>query len=232
MNNKKNNVVAIVPAAGIGKRMLCNIPKQYIKIGNQFIIEHTINVLLLHPKIKQVIVVLNKNDNIFKTLKIFTNKKIITTVGGKTRSKSVFLGIKKAIQISNVYWVIIHDAVRPFIDIKEISNLLSIINTNNVGGILAIPIHNTIKYSSNNLTVKKTIERKNLWNALTPQLFPINLLLSCLKKTIHNKYIINDESSALEYCGYYPKIIIGNKKNIKITEPDDLKIAEFYFKKK
>lgn len=231
MKNIKD-IIAIVPAAGIGKRMLSKIPKQYISIEKYTIIEHTINVLLLHPRIINIVVVLNKNDNFFKNLKISENKKIITTIGGKTRSHSVLLGIKKAIKISNVNWVIVHDAVRPFINVNEISKLLSIININSIGGILAIPMYNTIKYSSNNLIVDYTIQRKNLWNALTPQLFLIDLLFYCLKKTIDDNFFVTDESSALEYCGYKPKIIVGKNKNIKITKPDDLKLAKFYFKNK
>lgn len=220
-------IIAIVPAAGIGIRMSYNIPKQYIIIGKKTIIEHTINTLLLHPKIKKVIVVLNKHDIFFKNLSLYKNKRIITVIGGKTRTQSVFLGIKEAIKIKIATWVIIHDAVRPFINIEDISRLLSIIKKSSIGGITAVPVKDTIKYSKKNI-IQYTINRNYLWIALTPQLFPINLLFNCIRKTINNNFFITDESSALEYCGHYPKIVIGKNYNIKITNKDDLKFAKIF----
>lgn len=223
-----NNIIAIIPAAGIGKRMLSNIPKQYIIFGKKTIIEYTINVFLLHPQIKHIIVVLHKNDKIFNKLKISKNKNIMTVIGGNTRSKSVFIGVQKAMKINYNGWVIVHDAARPFIRISDINKLLAIININNIGGILAVPITDTVKYSINKSIINGSIERKNLWLALTPQLFPVYLLFNCLKYIISNNFFITDESSALEYCGYYPKIIVGRRDNIKITRPEDLNFAKCY----
>lgn len=89
-------------------------------------------------------------------------------------------------------------------------------------------MYNTVKYSSNNFTINYSIQRNFLWNALTPQLFPAYLLFKCLKTIINNNIPITDESSALEHCGYSPKIVIGKSSNIKITYLEDLYLANFY----
>lgn len=224
-----NKIIAIVPAAGIGKRMSLSIPKQYLIIKKKTVIEHSINILLQHKKIKKVIVIINENDFFFRKLPISTKNNIIivTIRGKKNRYHSVFLGVKKAIELfGKNFWIIVHDAVRPCLKIQDISKIISSINE--IGSILAHPIHNTIKYSTNNHTVDYSIKRNFLWNALTPQLFPAYLLFNCLKTIINKNIIITDESSALEYCGYSPKIVIGDSSNIKITYLEDLYLANFY----
>nr|WP_174240618.1 2-C-methyl-D-erythritol 4-phosphate cytidylyltransferase [Buchnera aphidicola] len=226
LNTLRPKIIAVVPAAGIGSRMKSNVPKQYIKIQNCTILEYALRTLLLHPNIDLIIVALNKKDIYFKQLKISSNLKIISVVGGEERIYSVLSGLSFQ---TNADWVIIHDAVRPFLSYKDLDNLISMIENNPVGAILARPVSDTIKYS--NLTQKKvlyTLNRNNLWHALTPQLFQINLLKSCLKKIIKDKINITDESSALEYCGYKPLIVLGNEKNIKITWPEDIILAKFY----
>lgn len=224
-----NKIIAIVPAAGIGKRMLIDIPKQYLIIKKKTVIEHSINILLKHKKIKKIIVIINKNDNFFKKLSIAKNNNIIivTINERKKRYHSVFLGVKKAIELfGKNFWIIVHDAVRPCLKLKDISKIIS--NNNKTGAVLAYRTCNTVKYSSNNSTIDYSIQRKLIWHAVTPQLFPSYLLFSCLKTIIKNNIIITDESSALEYCGYFPKIISGESSNIKITYLEDLYLANFY----
>ncbi|BAB13118.1 2-C-methyl-D-erythritol 4-phosphate cytidylyltransferase [Buchnera aphidicola str. APS (Acyrthosiphon pisum)] len=221
-------IIAIVPAAGIGSRMKIDVPKQYIKIQNRTILEHTLTTLLLHPNIVQIIVSLNKKDNYFHKLSISSNFRIISVVGGEKRINSVLSGL---IVVKNVDWVIVHDAVRPCLSYKDLEKLISIIKKNPVGAILARPVSDTIKYS--NLKQKKavyTVYRKNLWHALTPQLFQVELLKNCLKKIIKDQISVTDEASALEYCGYNPLLVLGSCRNIKITWPEDLVLANFYLK--
>lgn len=224
-----NKIIAIVPAAGIGKRMSLSIPKQYLIIKKRTVIEHSINVLLKHKKIKKIIVIINKNDFFFSKLSISKKSDIIvvTINKSKNRCQSVFLGVKKAIELfGKNFWIIIHDAVRPCLKIQDISKIISSINE--IGSVLAYPMYNTVKYSSNNFTINYSIQRNFLWNALTPQLFPAYLLFKCLKTIINNNIPITDESSALEHCGYSPKIVIGKSSNIKITYLEDLYLANFY----
>ncbi|WAI18438.1 MAG: 2-C-methyl-D-erythritol 4-phosphate cytidylyltransferase [Buchnera aphidicola (Acyrthosiphon caraganae)] len=228
VNLFKPKIIAVVPAAGIGSRMKIDLPKQYMKIQNRTILEHTLTTLLLHPNIVRIIVSLNKKDNYFHKLSISSNIRIISVVGGKNRINSVLSGL---IAAKNVDWVIVHDAVRPCLSYKDLEKLISIIKKNPVGALLARPVSDTIKYS--NLTQEKalyTVNRKNLWHALTPQLFQINLLKHCLKKIIKDKISITDEASALEYCGYNPLLVLGSGRNIKITWPEDLVLANLYLK--
>lgn len=229
INLHDNNIIAIIPAAGIGKRMLYHYPKQYIMIKNKTIIEHSIECLLKHENIKYVIVVIRQDDIYFNKLNIAKHPKIITTIGGKNRSDSVLNGLK--IINKNTKWVLIHDAVRPCLYYQDLLKLCSIIKQKNIiGGILAKPVKNTIKYIKHNDIINYTLNRKNLWNALTPQIFLTKLLFSCLQYVIYKKIIITDDSSCLEYCGYHPKIIIGRNDNIKITTPEDLIVAKLYIK--
>ncbi|QIQ41432.1 MAG: 2-C-methyl-D-erythritol 4-phosphate cytidylyltransferase [Buchnera aphidicola (Aphis urticata)] len=224
----KPTILAVVPAAGIGRRMLLDTPKQYIKIKNRTILEYTLTTLLSHPSIAHIVVSLHKQDNYFHTLSIASNIRITSVIGGKKRINSVLSGL---IVPTNAHWVIVHDAVRPCLSYKDLEKLISIIGKNKIGGILARPTCDTIKYVMNkNKKVSHTIARKKLWHALTPQVFPIHLLRFCLEKIIQDNIDITDESSALEYCGYHPLIVLGSYKNIKITFPEDLVFAKIYLK--
>ncbi|QCI18947.1 2-C-methyl-D-erythritol 4-phosphate cytidylyltransferase [Buchnera aphidicola] len=229
-NSSEIKIVAIVPAAGIGKRMLLDIPKQYIKIQNHTILEYTLMTLLSHPSIVHVIVSLHKKDHYFHNLSIASNIRITSVIGGHKRINSVLSGL--VVVPKNANWVIVHDAVRPCLSYKDLENLISVVKKNKIGGILARPTCDTIKYIiSQTKKISHTISRKKLWHALTPQIFPRNLLLFCLKKVIRDNIDVTDESSALEYCGYHPSIVLGSYKNIKITFPEDLIFAEVYLKK-
>lgn len=235
MQNKKQKIIALIPAAGIGKRMNNSKPKQYIKIAGKTIIEHTLSLLTKEKRISKFIVLLKKNDNFFQNLKISKNKLIKTITGGKRRVDSVLLGLNYITKILKIKtcWVLIHDAVRPFLNQNDLNNVISFIKKNyfSHGGILATQAKDTIKYSNKKKNINYTIERNKIWHALTPQFFPIKLVQFCLIKTLKKKIIINDESSALEYCGYQPKIIEGQSNNIKITKPEDLTFAKFYCSK-
>ncbi|AYN24656.1 2-C-methyl-D-erythritol 4-phosphate cytidylyltransferase [Buchnera aphidicola] len=228
INSPKPKIIAVVPAAGIGRRMQLDFPKQYIKIKNCTILEYTLKTLLSHPNIVRIIVSLHQEDNFFQKLSISSNLRVSSVLGGNERIDSVLSGL---IISTDAKWVIIHDAVRPCLSYQDLENLISITKNSKVGGILARPVCDTIKYSNHkNKKILHTISRNHLWHALTPQLFPINLLRFCLKKTIKDKINITDEASALEYCGYHPLIVLGSYKNIKITYPEDLVFAELYIK--
>ncbi|WHL24932.1 MAG: 2-C-methyl-D-erythritol 4-phosphate cytidylyltransferase [Candidatus Blochmannia vicinus] len=225
----KNNfpdITAILPAAGTGKRMNSILPKQYCTIGDKTLLEHSISTLLYQSCIRRCIVVINAQDRWFKKLSIACDPRISVVIGGKTRADSVMAGLQ---HVKKSIWVIVHDAVRPCLHPEDLFRLFEITKFSQVGGILAIPICNTIKqtYCGTNF-VRYTLDRNNLWHALTPQLFNYNLLKSCLKKALKNRVIITDEASALEYCGYTSILIQGRSDNIKVTYQNDLKLAKFY----
>lgn len=226
INSSKPKIMAVVPAAGIGKRMQLSFPKQYIKIKNYTILEYTLKTLLLHPNIVRIVVSLHQEDNYFHKLPISSDLRVLSVLGGQERIHSVLSGLMIK---TDAELVIVHDAVRPCLSYQDLENLISITKNSKVGGILARPVSDTIKYTDQkNKKILHTIPRNQLWHALTPQLFPVNLLRFCLKKIIEDKINITDESSALEYCGYYPLIVLGNYKNIKITYPEDIIFARFY----
>lgn len=221
-------VAAVIPAAGIGSRMLSNIPKQYIKIKGRTILEHSVNIFLMNFNIKKIIIVLHKKDNFFYKLPIALHPKVFSVIGGRSRINSVLLGL---LAIHDSEWVVIHDAVRPCLDFHDLEKIMNVIKYSAFGGILATPVINTIKYSINNLSVLHTINRDKLWNALTPQCFPLELLISCVKKVIKKKISVTDEASVMEYFGYYPELVRGSSKNIKITYQEDIDLASYYLKK-
>lgn len=217
MNNQLIDVV--IPAAGVGKRMGANIPKQYLKIDNLTILERTINKFIDLSFINNIIVVLDKNDVWFNEINI-NSKKIIRVDGGKERANSVLNGLKKA----TTDFVLIHDAARPLVDKSDIINLINQCSDEN-GGILALRVSDTIKRSDNSMNILKTEPRDNLYRALTPQYFKTNLIISAYENAFENDLVLTDEASAMELFGYSPKLVLGSPLNIKITEQQDLIFA-------
>ncbi|ALX93524.1 2-C-methyl-D-erythritol 4-phosphate cytidylyltransferase [Serratia fonticola] len=219
-------VIAVLPAAGIGSRMQADCPKQYLTIGHQTILEHAIHALLRHPRITQVIVAISPEDQQFKTLPIASDPRVLVTEGGQQRADSVLAGLQLA---GNAHWVLVHDAARPCLHPDDLERLLAITAHSKVGGILAAPVRDTMKRAQvGQSIISHTVERQDLWHALTPQLFPLELLKLCLQRALDEGAAVTDEASALEHCGYHPLLVAGRADNIKVTRPEDLALAAFY----
>lgn len=216
----------VLPAAGIGKRMLSELPKQYLPIAGITIIEHTITKLLSHPQIRRVVVVLSENDSIFHTLPIAQNNQVETTVGGKERADSVLAGLQYL--SSQEKWVLVHDAARPCLNLDDLTNLLALAKQGEIGGILACRVRDTMKRSNMDKTIHKTESREDLWHALTPQFFLLDQLKFALEKADKDDALITDEASAIEYINKTVLLVEGLASNIKVTQPEDLLLAEFY----
>ncbi|MEL5512176.1 2-C-methyl-D-erythritol 4-phosphate cytidylyltransferase [Serratia bockelmannii] len=220
------SVIAVLPAAGIGSRMQAECPKQYLTIGRHSIVEHAIHALLRHPRIERVIVAISPEDRQFERLPIAQDPRVTVTQGGKQRADSVMAGLKLA---GDADWVLVHDAARPCLHADDLERLLAITAHSKVGGILAAPVRDTMKRAEPGRdTIAHTVERQDLWHALTPQLFPLPLLKQCLQRALDEGANVTDEASALEYCGYHPQLIAGRADNIKVTRPEDLALAVFY----
>ncbi|MCO6556749.1 MAG: 2-C-methyl-D-erythritol 4-phosphate cytidylyltransferase [Gilliamella sp.] len=228
--NNLNDIIAIVPAAGVGCRMNSQIPKQYLKVGSKTVLEHTLNKLLTHPQIAQVIVVISSKDNIFNTLSIAQHDKIKVALGGKTRADSVLAGLKL---LNDEQWALVHDAARPCVTHCDITRLIETVTTKKQGGILATRVSDTIKRAcqNNDTIIDYSEDRTYLWGAATPQLFNAGELKSCLQQALNDHVAITDEASAIEYCGGHPLLIECRGDNIKITRPEDLALATFYLTK-
>ena len=218
----------IVPAAGIGARMNAGIPKQYLKLGEKTILEHTLTRLLALPELAGVVVPLSSEDTYWTSLTILQHPLVHTIHGGDTRAHSVLNGLDYlADKAREQDWILVHDAARPCVTIKSIQFLCEQLADSDVGGILAIPVSDTLKNVISHNDIQKTVDRSSLWQAQTPQMFRYLLLKNSLTQSLSRNEIITDESSAIELCGYIPKVVEGRADNIKVTRPDDLLLAEF-----
>ncbi|MBN4063541.1 2-C-methyl-D-erythritol 4-phosphate cytidylyltransferase [Cardiobacterium sp. AH-315-I02] len=231
----KHSIWAIVPAAGIGKRMQSSIPKQYLSLNGRPVLEHTINTLLKNKNISGVVIALQPDDAWFSGIKINSNKPVIRAEGGKERVDSVLNAIATLFQHNqfdvNSDWVMVHDAVRACLRQQDINKLVNVVAEDKNGGLLALPVRDTMKRQDVENTiasVDKTINRENLWHALTPQYFHANSLKNALEKAQRDGLKITDESSAMEHAGFSPRLVSGFEDNIKITRPDDLRLASLY----
>lgn len=229
-----DSIIAIVPAAGVGKRMGADCPKQYLKIQELTILEHTLNRLLSHDYIQQVIVAISDDDEYFESLAIAHHPKIHRVSGGKERADSVLNGLNfLASNQELAQWVLVHDAARPCITHQDISKLIDhcrALDCKNQtqGAILAAPVRDTMKRSSASNTILETVSREFLWHALTPQMFPFKSLHFALTQGLKRGKNITDEASAMELSGFLVDIVAGRSDNLKVTSPEDLALAQFY----
>lgn len=231
-----NHLVAIVAAAGVGSRMNADRPKQYLELLGKTILEHTIELLLSHHAIARVVVALHADDRYFSTLSLVNDQRIHVVVGGDNRADSVLAALQYVNQHQLSKWVLVHDAARPCVQHDDIDKLINAVLMQPqekalAGGILAAPVCDTMKRSDEEQRIKQTIERQRLWHALTPQLFNSDVLEQALTQALAKQIEITDESSAMEWFGLSPKIVQGRRDNLKITQQEDLALAEFYLNK-
>jgi len=221
--------VVIVPAAGVGKRMLASCPKQYLEINNQSILTHTTNRLLSHANIAKVIIVLSDDDAYFGQTELADNANIIRVSGGEERVDSVLNGLQ-VIDIEKYPWVLVHDAARPCVTHDDIDKIIDQCIANNCGGLLAAQVVDTIKENSQEHlnAVGSTIDRANLWHAFTPQMYKTVELKQAIEQALEQGLQITDESSAIEFAGLPSLLVLGRRDNIKITRPEDIALATFY----
>ncbi|SGY82173.1 2-C-methyl-D-erythritol 4-phosphate cytidylyltransferase-4-diphosphocytidyl-2C-methyl-D-erythritol synthase-MEP cytidylyltransferase [Moritella viscosa] len=217
--------IAVVPAAGVGARMGASIPKQYLMLQGKTVIEHTLTVLLSHPRIAKVVVALGPEDGWFSDIAIAKDPAIIRVNGGKERADSVLAGLQ-ACQSYN--WVLVHDAARPCLTHTDVDCLITGALASEYGAILGCQVRDTMKRTDANGNIIATVERDLLWHALTPQMFPVKLLTDALTAGLADNANITDEASAIELLGLMPKIVVGRADNIKITRPEDMPLATLY----
>jgi len=218
---------ALIPAAGTGSRLGAALPKQYLEIAGRPLLYHALLVLAQHPRIEQVFVVLAQGDDQFARYDWRELGERITPLfcGGETRAASVFNGLLAARDaISGNDWVLVHDAARPCLGREELDRLLGELEEDDTGGLLAVPVADTLKRANRDLRVAATEPRDNLWLAQTPQMFRYRLLIQALRAA--DPAVVTDEASAIEGFGLKPRLVMGDSRNIKVTFPEDLAIAE------
>jgi len=209
-----------------------SIPKQYLRIAGKSILEHSLAAMCECRHLQGVLVTIAENDDQWRKIQFRHDRLIGTVIGGETRAKSVLNGLHRLKEnASSGDFVIVHDAVRPCITTEDIGRLLSAVGSDEAGGLLALPVEDTIKQCSPGETrSEKTINRDQLWRAQTPQLFALEVLISALSNSIESGELITDEARAMENMGYQPMLVQGSKRNIKITVPEDLQTAECYLR--
>lgn len=232
MNSPDAMLWAIVPAAGVGKRVGGPVPKQYLDLNGRPLIEWTLRRLLGLEELQQVTVVISAEDEYWPDLAIRNDSRIQTADGGKERCHSVLNGLDSlANQAAADDWVLVHDAARPCVRIADIRRLIDAAMAANQGGILAMPVRDTIKNSTKNNKIENTVDRSSLWHAFTPQLFRYAELRQALQSAIDGDFQVTDEASAMEHAGRQPILVEGASDNIKVTLPEDLALASYFLTK-
>lgn len=215
----------VVPAAGIGARMGAGCPKQYLPLVGKTVIEHTLERLLALPNIAGIYLVLGADDNYWNDLSLAQNNRIHRVSGGAERCDSVLNALEQLCNNASTNdWVLVHDAARPCVHVQSVLHLIEQVKNHPVGGILGVPVSDTLKQVNNSI-IDSTVDRRLLWQAQTPQMFRLGLLRDCLQRGLREGKLITDESSALESYGHQPLMVQGRSDNIKITRPEDLAIA-------
>lgn len=218
----------VIPAAGAGRRMGSAVPKQYLPLGDRLVIDRTLSVFLEHPAVEGAIVALSPGDEWWRMTAYADHPRIHRVTGGMERCHSVLNALDHLSGIAAPEdWVMVHDAARPCVRRGDIDRLMAL-DPEQCGGLLAHPIHDTVKQADGLGRVAETLPRETLWRAFTPQMFHLKPLRSALHAALERGALVTDEASAMEISGFSPVLIEGAADNIKITRPEDIKLAAFY----
>lgn len=217
---------AIVPAAGSGSRFGAERPKQYLTLLGRPLLFHTLAALCACPDIERVWVVLSPDDEYWRRYDWTDLGPKLETVlcGGATRAESVANGLAAAaLAAADDDWILVHDAARPCLTPGMLGSLVEELSDDPVGGILAVPVADTLKRADAEQRVAATELRDGLWQAQTPQMFRYGLLREALARCRE----VTDEAGAVEAMGLKPKLVRGDTTNLKVTFPADLAMAEW-----
>lgn len=218
-----SQIIAVIPAAGVGKRMQSELPKQYLPLHEKTILEHSAHALLQLDL--PLVVALSAHDRYFSSTALALHHKVKTVLGGTERSDSVLAALQ-TIHAEQYPWVLVHDAARPLVQTADIVKLIKQCLNSGCGGILASRVRDTMKRGKQR--VEQTVERADLWHALTPQFFPTALLRQALSRALAAGVVITDEASAMEWANEPVQLVEGRSDNLKVTRPEDVTLAAFY----
>jgi 2-C-methyl-D-erythritol 4-phosphate cytidylyltransferase len=217
----------IVPAAGSARRMQQSVPKQYLLLHDRSVLEWALAPFLAHAGCAGVVVVIATDDSRWASSPLSRHAAVRAVNGGRERADSVLAGVMALReQCSDADWVLVHDAARPCLDAYDLQCLIAAVHDDEVGGLLAASVVDTLKRADSEQRVAATVARDGLWRALTPQMFRYGVLARALRSAAEQGLTITDESQAVELLGLSPKLVAGSGDNIKITLPDDITRAE------
>jgi 2-C-methyl-D-erythritol 4-phosphate cytidylyltransferase len=224
MNQQAPRYFALIPAAGVGARMGADGPKQYMQIGGKPMLRHTIDAFLSSELIAHTYVVVSAGDGQIDGVAP-TDGVTVLRCGGASRLESIQNALRQLGEvIGSNDWVLVHDAARPGLNAELIQKLITTIGDDAVGGLLALPVVDTVKRAG---AAVATVARDGLWLAQTPQMFRYRLLCDALAAAT-DASVITDDASAVEALGLSPRLVEGHPRNLKVTLPADIRIAEMY----
>lgn len=219
----------VIPAAGVGKRMGAAVPKQYLPLAGRTVIEHTIARFLGHPGTVGITVAVGPDDGYWNGLPPARDERVRRVDGGPERCHSVLNALDDLSERTAAdAWVLVHDAARPCLRREDLDRLVARLWDDPVGGILAVPVRDTMKRADPHGRIRATEDRAGLWHALTPQMFRLGPLRGALRRALDAGVLVTDEASAMEHAGHAPMLVEGHGDNLKITRPEDLALAEFF----
>jgi 2-C-methyl-D-erythritol 4-phosphate cytidylyltransferase len=231
MTGSQERCWAVVPAAGIGTRMDSGLPKQYLEIAGVTIVEHSVKALLASQRVHGVVVALHADDSRASELPVFKDKRVQCVSGGAQRSDSVLAALAALLVQGELDdWVLVHDAARPCLQLADLRRLIDRVCASDIGGILAEPMVDTVKQAGDDDRVLRTLDRRRLWRAQTPQMFRLGPLYAALEGAKKQGLSITDEASAMELAGHPVQLIMGSPRNLKVTLPADLELAAWYLR--
>jgi 2-C-methyl-D-erythritol 4-phosphate cytidylyltransferase len=216
----------VVPAAGSGSRMGAAVAKQYLPLRGRALLVHALAPLLASARIDAVVLVVAADDERWREL-VPPDARLLSATGGAERCHSVANGLERlAERAADDDWVLVHDAARPCLSGAELEALFAALADDPVGGLLAVPLADTLKAADETGRVAGTVPREGLWRALTPQMFRYGLLRRALAAAIADGISVTDEAAAIEHAGHQPLLVAGRAANLKVTGPEDLALAE------
>jgi len=222
---------AIIPAAGVGRRMGASIPKQYLDLAGRPVVEWSLGLFLGHPQISGVFVALDPEDRFWPRTAFADHPQIRRVDGGSERCHSVLNALDLLAQEADAAdWILVHDAARPCLRRDDLDHLLAALPDHPVGGLLGVPVRDTMKQVAEGNAVRRTVPRDALWHAFTPQAFRLGLLRRALRTALDQDHLVTDDAAAVELLGLEPILVEGHADNIKVTRPEDLPLADFYLR--
>ncbi|WP_089724099.1 2-C-methyl-D-erythritol 4-phosphate cytidylyltransferase [Candidatus Thiosymbion oneisti] len=222
---------AVIPAAGVGRRMGASVPKQYLDLAGRPVIEWSLGLFLEHPQISGVSIALDPGDRFWPRTAFADHSRVRRVDGGGERCHSVLNALHLLAQEADAAdWVLVHDAARPCLRRDDLDRLLATLPDHPVGGLLGVPVRDTMKQATEDGAIGRTVPRDALWHAFTPQVFRLGLLRRALRTALDQDRLVTDDAAAVELLGLEPMLVEGHADNIKITRPEDLPLADFYLR--
>ena len=223
---KASDVWAVVPAAGIGRRFAGDRPKQYVALGARPVIAHVIAKLAAVRGVAGIVAAVAPADRWWNEAAEGFGVPVATVEGGAERRDSVLNALDYLSTVAaGDDLVMVHDAVRPCVEVADIERVVAAARRGPHGAILAAPVSDTLKQAGPDGSIAGTVDRNRLWRAFTPQVFPLGRLRAALRCAIESGCTVTDEAQAMERAGARPLLVEGSQGNIKITRPEDLALA-------